>query len=83
MIPDYLTTCPKCGEPIILTGFVASCRIPVTEDGWSYDEGPCDSSDETFACQAGCGPIPADWVMGAMTPTAALTAMAAGPTKEG
>jgi len=75
---DYRSSCPKCGAGVYLIGFTASCRILVRGDGWAYDEGPCDSSDEIFGCGESCGRVPGDWVFGNIDKKAALKIMSKG-----
>ena len=48
---EYVVACPHCGsDSIWLTAFVGDCHIPVGDDGWSFLEGPCHTSEEQFAC---------------------------------
>lgn len=58
---DHIDGCPMCSGGIILTGFTASCRIGVTKLGWDLTGGPCDTSDESFACPTH-GNVPSLWV---------------------
>ena len=47
--------CPYCGaDAVRLRSFTGSCDIRISEDGWALTDGPCDTSDERFACSA-CG----------------------------
>jgi hypothetical protein len=59
---DYNTTCPHCGGPIYLMGYTASCRIQIEPFGWGVGDGPCDTSDEVFACGDCDKPISSDYV---------------------
>ena len=58
---EYVDVCPLCDRGIKLVAYTASCDIPVQRDGWAFSDGPCDSSDEKFACSEH-GEIPAEWV---------------------
>ena len=59
---EYNTECPHCGGAIKLRSFVGSCDIAVQPGGWCYTDGPCDSSEEEFACDDCRMDIPSDYV---------------------
>ena len=72
---DYNTKCPVCSGAIKLTGFTASCEIPVQPDGWCYADGPMDSTDEVFHCRDCHELVPTDYVFKSITKAAARKAM--------
>jgi hypothetical protein len=79
---DYNTECPRCGSGIRLAGFTACCDIPICSDGWGYEDGGIDSSDEVFRCPD-CGVnVPSDWVFKGMDKTKAKKKMDKAVEKE-
>lgn len=45
----YKTEC-ECGGDLVVVAFVASTRIPLSEDGFSTDDGSFSTEDEVVEC---------------------------------
>jgi hypothetical protein len=73
---DYVDQCPSCGRGLYLVECTMTGKISVMRDGWAYDDGPLDSSDERFACDE-CGSVPGEWVFKRMERKQAAADMAA------
>ena len=65
---DHIVICPYCGSnSTFLTGFEASCRIPIYPDGWDFTEGGIDTGEEQFVCSNCDKAIPGEFVFGTVT----------------
>lgn len=60
---SYITDCPYCtGDRLQVTRLAASCNLPLTEDGFSFMDGSCDTEDEIVTC-SDCG---VEWELSAL-----------------
>jgi hypothetical protein len=55
---EFKTTCPRCNAApedacLLVIGFIASCSIPLGEDGFSTEDASFfDTNEETVRCSA-------------------------------